>query len=309
MPVLDTRNQNLTLDFADTRAQSHTRGRNEDPRTQNVQLFSIPIYKDSKMSTNSNTRALNRTLNGDTINTSLVLSSKRSRRTMAPTRPNQRLSISADGTITTHTRTFESELRSMFSRLGAELSNERRNGRFINPITNRAITIRDNTDIRRLERRMLARSRFNAARTPPAPPAPRLTFTEVQQSAEYNFGVYSYITPSDTPRLGSALRAIEAQNGGRRIDRARIMSQYGDGNLVQTKILEFPANEIRTHSMISSLVSRPALGSSRSASCWKRAWPMSKSQFMRLERLRAKELCARGLAKYLNTRGRCRVFR
>ena len=104
MPVLDTRNQTLTLDFADTRAQSHTRGRNEAPRAQNVQLFSIPIYKDSTMPTNSNTLALNRTLNCDTINTSQILSSTRSRRTMAPTRPNQRLSISADGTITTHTQ-------------------------------------------------------------------------------------------------------------------------------------------------------------------------------------------------------------
>ena len=73
------------------------------------------------MPTNSNTRALNRTLNGDTINTSQILSSTRSRRTMAPTRPNQRLSISADGTITTHTRTFESELRAQRHRVLLEL--------------------------------------------------------------------------------------------------------------------------------------------------------------------------------------------
>ena len=113
----------------------------------------------------SRTRALNCALNGETaINTSQILSTARPRRrrTMAPTRPNQRLPISADGTITTHTRTFESELRSMVSRLGAEPSNERRNGRFINPITNRAIAIRENGDTRRVERRMLARSRFNA---------------------------------------------------------------------------------------------------------------------------------------------------
>lgn len=196
------------------------------------------------MSAYSNTRSLNHTLNGDTINTSQI-STTRPRRTMAPTRQNQRLSISADGTITTHTRTFESELRSMFSRLGAELSNERRNGRFINPITNRAITIRDNTDIRRLERRMLARSRFNAAQTPPAPQTARINFTEVRHSPEYNFGVYKYITPSTDPELRVALLAIEAQNGGRRIDRARIVFKYGDDEhaVVQTKILELSATE------------------------------------------------------------------
>ena len=116
------------------------------------------------MPTQRNTPMLNYTLNGDTIN---LLTSRQQNSapityrpaTMPPTRRlNQRLSIGTDGSIALQQRTIESELAAMFNRLGATLPNTRRNGRFINPLTNRTITIRNMQDIRRLETRMQALS-------------------------------------------------------------------------------------------------------------------------------------------------------
>ena len=59
--------------------------------------------------------------------------------------------------------TLQEQLRNMFSALGVTFTGERRRGRFVNPVTNRMITIRNEADISRLRTRMLARTRFNRA--------------------------------------------------------------------------------------------------------------------------------------------------
>lgn len=154
-----------------------------------------------------------------TANTSQILPTTRARRTVAPTRPNQRLAISADGTITTHTKTLESGLRTMFARLGAARSNERRNARFANPIMYRTITIRNNDDIRRLERRILTRSRFNAARARTPPGQERREQARSYGEMVSSSGADTRATQGRARACAEALRRLRNEGLGRAMQR------------------------------------------------------------------------------------------
>jgi hypothetical protein len=157
--------KNQSLDFADTRSQNHTLAHDEDTKTQNKQIKYITTNQEETMPTQSNTRSQNCTLNGDIVILYAATSRGRSMPARTQTRDNQRLIISTTGNVSVQNRNVETDLRAMFARLGATLTNERsRNGKFINPITKRQISVRKQTDISRLEKRVLARSRFNAVR-------------------------------------------------------------------------------------------------------------------------------------------------
>ena len=160
----------------------------------------------------SSNLALNRTLSGGIVILSAATSRRRSIPARTQTRDNQRLIISPSGDVSTQNRGMETDLRIMFARLGATLSNERsRNGKFINPITKRQITVRNQTDISRLEKRMLARSRFNAAQ-------------EIQQQAQQD----------RLTRANNRLRSV--------------MARHGVQNTIQRSARETNAmNDMRSH--------------------------------------------------------------
>ena len=156
-----------------------------------------------------NTPMLNCTLNGDTID---LLTSRENyarnniyRATMPARRVNQTLAINTDGSISSQSRTIESELSAVFSRLGAALPNTRRNGRFTNPLTNRAITIRNMQDIRRLETRMQSRrfdQRKQAQQQQQTQRRNGFRLTSSQPSSAYNFGAHTF----DTSDFDSAFK-------------------------------------------------------------------------------------------------------
>lgn len=196
-----------------------------------------------------NTPALNYTLNGDTIN--LITSRQQNSApiayrtsTMPPARRlNQRLSINTDGRITSQSRTIEGELSAMFNRLGATLPNTRRNGRFINPITNRTITIRNMQDIRRLETRMQSR-RFDQRRNTTRETTTPLTLLSSQRSEEYNFGVFNFDTSRFTNRntipLTQLLREVQSANGGN-LEAFRLTFRYtrdGEEAFSSTRLIQ-----------------------------------------------------------------------
>ena len=58
---------------------------------------------------------------------------------------------------------LQEQLVALFQSLGADYTGQTRNNKPINPITNRVMTIRNETDLRRLHKRMLARTRYDRA--------------------------------------------------------------------------------------------------------------------------------------------------